>query len=115
MPGASEAACTRRACFRYEKPRCLDPEPNPDNVISFRCGDRTLDMYRHHYAVGHQTGNLAGDQIALREHNIEPVTVMTRTESASGEKYAGGNMQFWIKGNEAMWLVDNTSRGCVRQ
>lgn len=113
--GASEAACTRRACLRYEQPRCLDPMQNAEPVTTYQCGDRTLDVLRHQYTVAGQTETLADNQVALHEHNSASVDVLSRSESASGEKFTSGNMQFWSKGNEATWMLGSTRLQCSRR
>ena len=82
--GSETAACTRKACAVYEKPRCLDAPitegsmgktPFEGKLVEFACDadDRTHTAYR-----------------------------LGRERAASGAKYSDGRLEFWEHGGEAM-------------
>lgn len=104
-PGMATAACTRRACPRYEAPRCLD-EPiaaaPPALHVDYRCaGGEQFRVFYGEYVADDQRLRLPGDEIVLSDEQTHTAHHLTRRPSASGERYGSDALEFWAKGREA--------------
>lgn len=108
----ADAACTRRACFTYGQPRCLDDqaagedEPQSSSINrteAFQCDDgNRFSVVFGEYIADDQRVKLDADQIVLRDAQTHTATFMNLAPSASGARYLGDGLEFWSKGREAM-------------
>jgi len=107
-PGKA-AACTRKACAEYQRPRCRDDaaavsaQPGVAKTVDYACagGDRFAVSY-HEYRQDGERVRLGESEIMLRDAQTGSVHLLRRERSASGEKYANAaGLQFFGKGREA--------------
>jgi len=113
---ASTGLCTLKACAIYQKPRCLDQPitegsmggpPFSGRLVRFSCGDgASLRVYYEQYVSGDQLVALAEDEIMLVDEQTHTAHRLLRQRAASGAKYAGGALEFWEHGGEAMLRQD---------
>lgn len=109
--GSTVAACTRKACAVYEKPRCLDQAategsmgaPFEGKLARFRCdvGNR-FRVYHQEYVSGDQRVRLAEAEIMLADEQTRTAYRLTRERAASGAKYSNGSLEFREHGGKAM-------------
>jgi membrane-bound inhibitor of C-type lysozyme len=107
----SGAACTRKACATYQKPRCLDDPitegsagktPFQGRLLKFSCdGDNRFRVYYGEYVSGDQRVKLAEDEIMLVDDQSHTAYRLERERAASGAKYSNGELEFWEHGGEA--------------
>ena len=106
------AACTRKACAVYAKPRCLDEPitegsvgstPFEGRLVRFDCdqGNR-LRVYYGEYVSGDQRVALAEDELMLADEQTHTASRLKRVRAASGAKYSDGKLEFWEHGGETM-------------
>lgn len=114
------AACTRKACARYEQPKCLDEaaiveasaESNATEIktVEYLCdGGKRFTVFYGEYRVDDQRVRLQSDQIMLSDTQAHTTYTLKRVRAASGEKYSNAKLEFWAKGDEATLLQDESS------
>lgn len=113
------AACTRKTCFHYEMPRCLDETEakKPDNFrkLHYSCeGGAELWVFYDEYRSGDSRVKLTSEQVYLSDSSVNTAYLLTRTPSASGEKYTNGKVTYFAKAGEAMVMAGGAKRhqGC---
>ena len=115
-PDAEMAACTRKACFEYSKPKCLDdvatvgdaPNLLEAKVIHYVCTEgNQFTVYIGEYQVDDQKMRLTKDEIMLSDRQTKTVAKLQREKSGSGAKYRVGTLTFWMHGDMAMLQQDN--------
>ena len=123
--GSAVAACTRKACQEYQKPRCLDAPitegsigttPFSGRLTRFACEDeRRFSVYYDEYVSGDQRVRLAADEIMLSDSQTHTAYRLQRERAASGAKYSDGSLEFWEHGGEAMLRKDGRKlyRNCA--
>ena len=114
--GSDNAACTRKACQIYEKPRCLDEPvtegsmggaPFNGKLVKFSCdGDATLRVYYQEYVSGDMIVALEQDEMMLVDEQTRSAHRLKRERAASGAKYSGDGLEFWEHQGEAMFSKD---------
>jgi membrane-bound inhibitor of C-type lysozyme len=118
------AACTRKACAEYQKPRCLDEEANVttdtrpvSKTIEYSCaGSNTFSVAYHEYIQDDQRVMLSDSEVMFSDHQTHNVYRLQRQVSASGEKYSdAAGFMFFARGGEAMVQQQQTRlyRDCV--
>ena len=110
--GSAIAACTRKACAVYGKPRCLDEPitegsvgktPFAGRLVKFVCnGDNRFRVYYGEYVSGDQRVALGEEEIMLVDEQTHTAHRLERERAASGAKYADQMLEFWEHGGEAM-------------
>jgi membrane-bound inhibitor of C-type lysozyme len=110
--GSEVAACTRKACAVYAKPRCLDAPitegavgetPFEGRLVQFSCdGGNRFRVYHGEYVSGDQRVRLGEEEIMLADEQTHTAYRLGRERAASGAKYSDGSLEFWEHGNEAM-------------
>ncbi|HEY7774250.1 MAG TPA: MliC family protein [Marinagarivorans sp.] len=109
------AACTRKACFKYEMPRCLDgvAQRKPDSFrkLHYSC-DNGVDLWVFYdeYRTDDMRVKLTSEQVYLSDSSLHTAYLLTRVPSASGEKYTNGKITYFAKGSEAMVMEGDTKR-----
>jgi len=105
------AACTRRYCAEYRRPRCSDDEaaaaaPPRAMTVTYTCaGAARFSVTYHEYLQGEQRVRLGVDEILLRDEQTQAAYRLQREPSASGGKYGNAaGLQFFGKGREALVL-----------
>ncbi|WP_020207719.1 MliC family protein [Gilvimarinus chinensis] len=109
-PDAEVAACTRKACMAYKKPRCLDNETAAAEYqqTDYQCqGGESFKVFRGEYRAGDMRVKLEEDEIWLSDTQTRTAHRMQKVPSASGEKYSDGSITFWAKGAEAIVQQDD--------
>jgi len=105
------AACTRKACQQYQKPRCLDETAktatdtgSAAKTVEFSCaGGNAFSVFYHEYIQDDQRVSLTDSEVMFRDHQTHSVYRLQRQVSASGEKYSDASgLEFFAKGDEAM-------------
>ena len=109
------AACTRKACFKYEMPRCLDgsaaKKPDTFRKLHYRCADDTeLWVFYDEYRADDTRVKLTSEQVYLSDSRLQTAYLLTRTPSASGEKYTNGKITYFAKDGEAMVMEGDAKR-----
>ena len=114
--GSAVAACTRKACAVYEKPRCLDPPITEGSVgetpfegrrVKFACeGGNRFRVYHREYVSGDQRVRLGEEEIMLADEQTHTAYRLARERAASGAKYSDGRLEFWEHGGEAMLRME---------
>jgi membrane-bound inhibitor of C-type lysozyme len=114
--GSQVAACTRKACASYQKPRCLDEPvmegsvgetPFEGRLAEFACdGDNRFRVYYGEYVSGDQRVKLGEDELMLADEQTHTASRLVRQRAASGAKYSDGKLEFWEHGGEAMLRKD---------
>ena len=114
--GSVVAACTRKACATYSKPRCLDEPitegsigktPFEGRLVRFACDDdRRFSINLDEYLSGDQRVKLAKNEIMLSDPQTHTAHMLKRERAASGAKYSDGSLEFWEHGGDAMLLKD---------
>jgi membrane-bound inhibitor of C-type lysozyme len=118
------AACTRKACLVYQKPRCLDEAAKAadhaapaSSAIDYACaGDNTFSVAYHEYIEDDQRVKLSDSEVMLRDHQTDTTYRLQRQVSASGSKYSDSSgLTFFAKGDEALVNQQQTElyRNCV--
>ena len=117
-PG-KQAACTRKACSVYQKPRCLDDgaaalepmQPEAAKRVEYVCADgNAFSVSYREYQQDDQRLRLADDEIMFSDRQTFMAERMKRERSASGEKYIGASgLQVFAKGDEAL-VMQNEKR-----
>ena len=115
------AACTRKACFTYQQPRCLDEEAAADSApatrrIDYACdGASTFSVSYHEFLQDDQRVRLQETEIMFSDHQTQTDYRLQRVPSASGEQYVdSAGFKFFAKGDEAL-VMEQDSRlysGC---
>lgn len=109
------AACTRKACAVYEKPRCLDESADGGTAstnsaartVRFQCDEgRGFKVFYGEYVADDQRVRLAEDEIMLSDEQTRTAHKLRRERAASGAKYSDGSLEFWEHGGEAMLRQD---------
>ena len=106
----SMAACTRKACFEYSMPRCLDSQPVETETTSYKkvvyqCdGDVVLSVFYGEYRSDDLRIKLTPEQIYLSDGGTHTAHLLSRERSASGEKYRSKEITFHAKGQSATVL-----------
>lgn len=110
-PGAEMAACTRKACIRYDRPRCMDTSTPGQPRLSYRCDDREVIVIQSENVLS------LWQPVTGERRDAAPTTAssLKRVPAASGEKYRNDTMVFWSKGREAMWSFGDTTLKCQLQ
>jgi membrane-bound inhibitor of C-type lysozyme len=115
-PGKA-AACTRKACAEYQRPKCRDDAAAPAGpaqskaakTVDYVCarGARFAVSY-HEYRQDDQRVALGESEIMLRDLQTGSDHLLQRERSASGEKYGNAaGLQFFAKGREARVTQQN--------
>ena len=119
------AACTRKACAVYSKPRCLDEPitegslgntPFEGRLVRFDCAEgNRLRIYYGEYVSGDQRVALADDELMLADEQTHTASRLKRERAASGAKYSNGRLEFWEHGGEAMLRENGRElyRNCI--
>ncbi len=126
------AACTRKACFTYGKPQCLDGRDNtstgtPEAAaalygggaaagqgVLFQCQNgHQFQLFYKVYQAGDMRMKLQDDQVMLSDRQTHSAHLLTRVPSASGSRYQGDGLELWNKGKEA--IVDRDEQPLYRQ
>jgi membrane-bound inhibitor of C-type lysozyme len=115
------AACTRKACFTYQQPRCLDEETATESApaatrVDYACDAAgSFSVSYHEFVQDDQRVRLQQSEIMFSDHQTHKVYRLQRTPSASGEQYVdSAGFKFFAKGNEAL-VMEQDSRlysGC---
>jgi membrane-bound inhibitor of C-type lysozyme len=115
------AACTRKACFTYQQPRCLDEEAAAESAPAARRVDyacdaaTTFSVDYHEFVQDDQRVRLQESEIMFSDHQTHKVYRLQRAPSASGEQYVdSAGFKFFAKGDEAL-VMEQDSRlysGC---
>jgi membrane-bound inhibitor of C-type lysozyme len=115
------AACTRRACRDYQRPRCLDEEAAADSAaaarrIDYTCdADKSFSVSYHEFVQDDQPVRLNVSEIMFSDHQTHRNYRLQREPSASGEQYVdSAGFKFFAKGDEAL-VMEQDSRlysGC---
>lgn len=105
-------ACTRKACFEYSMPHCLDKEAvEPSNsyrkVIYLCDNDVTLSVFHGEYRSDDLRIKLTPEQIYLSDSGTHTAYLLSRKRSASGEKYGDERITFHAKGQGALMMKDD--------
>ena len=123
--GSAVAACTRKACAVYEKPRCLDEPitegavgttPFDGKLVKFSCDDgKQFRVYYGEYVSGDQRVRLGENEIMLADEQTHTAYRLERARAASGARYSDGSLEFWEHGGEAMLRQEgrNLYQNCV--
>ncbi|WP_041521721.1 MliC family protein [Gilvimarinus agarilyticus] len=121
-PGAAEAACTRKACMKYQQPRCLDDEQasagQAGRQVQYQCaGEARFTVFFGEYRADDQRVKLGPDEVMLSDAQSRTTYKLTRERSASGAKYTDGTLSYWSKGSEAVLQQsgDTLYQGCQEQ
>jgi len=93
--------CTRKVCQVYQQPRCLDVNSHSRQVIDYRCAEGAFTVYIGEFPGEDETLVLEEGNIVLQESNGK-ATLLTRVKSGSGERYEGGGLMYWNKGDNAL-------------
>ncbi|MCP4334660.1 MAG: hypothetical protein GY785_18560 [Gammaproteobacteria bacterium] len=118
------AACTRKACAEYRKPRCLDDEVQISDdarpvskTVEYACaGGNAFSVIYHEYIQDDQRVRLTDSEVMFRDHQTHTVYQLQRQVSASGEKYSDASgLMLFAKGDEALVKQQRTDlyRDCV--
>ena len=119
------AACTRKACAVYTRPRCLDEPitegsfgntPLEGRLVRFQCDEgNRFRVYYGEYVSGDQRVALADDELMLADEQTHSASRLRRERAASGAKYSDGRLEFWEHGGEAMLRENdrNLYRNCT--
>ena len=107
----SIAACTRKACFEYSMPRCLDAPPVETTTdykkVIYQCDDDVvLSVFYGEYRSDDLRIKLTPEQIYLSDGGTDTAHLLSRERSASGEKYRSKEITFHAKGQSATVLKD---------
>lgn len=123
--GSAIAACTRKACQDYDRPRCLDQPitegsvgktPFDGRLANFSCdGSNRFRVYYGEYVSGDMRVSLATDELMLVDEQTHSATRLKRARAASGAKYSDGKLEFWEHGGEVMLRKDGQKlyRNCL--
>ncbi|BFM22181.1 MliC family protein [Gilvimarinus japonicus] len=127
-PDAQMAACTRKACMRYEQPRCLDNEQaaaqssGVGKKVEYACeGDERFTVFFGEYRAGDQRVKLDTETVMLSDEQTRTTSQLKRERTASGAKYSNDSLQYWSKGSKAtLHKIENGSevelyQGCEEQ
>ncbi|MCP4767897.1 MAG: hypothetical protein GY875_16710 [Gammaproteobacteria bacterium] len=118
------AACTRKACAEYRKPRCLDEEVQisadarpVSKTVEYACaGGNRFSVVYHEYIQDDQRVRLTDSEVMFRDHQTHTAYQLQREISASGEKYSDASgLMFFARGDEAMVKQQQADlyRNCV--
>ena len=86
------AACTRKACSNYQRPRCLDEAAAAEAALAARrfdyaCdGDNSFSVSYHEFVQDDQSVRLQESEIMFSDHQSHRNYRLQRVPSASGEK-----------------------------
>ena len=103
------AACTRKACFTYQQPRCLDEAAAAESAVAGKRVDyscdaaNTFSVSYHEYVQDDQRIRLQESEIMFSDHQTGRAYRLQRAPSASGEQYVDATgFKFFAKGDEAL-------------
>jgi membrane-bound inhibitor of C-type lysozyme len=103
------AACTRKACFTYQQPRCLDEAAAAESAVAGKRVDYSCDaastfsVSYHEYVQDDQRIRLQESEIMFSDHQTGRDYRLQRAPSASGEQYVDSTgFKFFAKGDEAL-------------
>ena len=103
------AACTRKACFTYQQPRCLDEAAAAESAVAgkgveYSCdAANTFSVSYHEYVQDDQRVRLQESEIMFSDHQTGRDYRLQRAPSASGEQYVDATgFKFFAKGDEAL-------------
>ena len=103
------AACTRKACFTYQQPRCLDEVAAAESAVAGKRLDYSCDaastfsVSYHEYVQDDQRIRLQESEIMFSDHQTGRDYRLQRAPSASGEQYVDSTgFKFFAKGDEAL-------------
>lgn len=115
------AACTRKACRDYQRPRCLDEEAAAESAaaarrVDYACdADKSFSVSYHEFVQDDLRVRLKESEIMLSDHQTHRDYRLQRAPSASGEQYIdSAGFKFFAKGVEAL-VMEQDSRlysGC---
>ena len=115
------AACTRKACRDYQRPRCLDEEAAAESAAAARRNHYSCDaastfsVSYHEFVQDDQRVRLKDSEIMFSDHQTHRDYRLQRAPSASGEQYIdSAGFKFFAKGDEAL-VMEHDSRlysGC---
>lgn len=122
--GSEVAACTRKACTVYEKPRCLDESAGAGasstnstaRTVRFQCEENHgFRVFYGEYVDDDRRVRLAEDEIMLSDEQTRTTHKLERERAASGAKYSDGSLEFREHGGEAMLVKDgqNLYQNCA--
>jgi len=115
VPGEM-AACTRKACFDYQQPRCRDEAQaaNPEQqaaakLVEYVCDDAMrFSVSYHEFVQDDQRVRLQESEIMFSDHQTRSDLRLQRVPSASGERYAdSAGFEFFAKGDEALVMQND--------
>lgn len=104
--------CTRKACQVYQKPHCLDLNSDIKRVIKYQCMEGGFTVYIGEFPAAKEVLVLEEGNIVIQEVD-GTATLLTRMASGSGERYKGGGLIYWNKGDNA--LVHKNDQPLYRQ
>lgn len=111
------AACTRKMCVVYQKPRCLDPQLPQMQKIEYHCAEGLFTVYLGQYGEENERIVLESGNVIFVDGQTGEETLLQRDISGSGEQYSGGGLVYWNKGDNAIVhkVGDPLYRECVSQ
>ena len=109
------AACTRKACRDYQRPRCLDEAAAAESApaarqIDYACdAANTFSVSYHEFVQDHQRVRLQESEVMFSDHQTHKIYRLQRVRSASGEQYVdSAGFKFFAKGDEALVMEQGT-------
>lgn len=109
-PGAEVAACTRKACFEYQEPYCLDRRAGEFTHVRYQCkeGER-FEVFYGEYRADDMRVKLEENEVWLSNTQTHTAHRLQRVQAASGEKFSDGSVTYWQKNNSAIVLIDEAT------
>lgn len=99
---AKQLTCTRKACMVYQQPRCLDPQLPQMQNIEYHCAEGVFIVYLGQYGEDDERVVLEPGNVMFVDRQTGEELLLQREVSGSGEKYAGGGLVYWNKGDNAI-------------
>lgn len=119
-PGGIEAACTRKACMEYLKPKCLDDsskveQPNIKQQTFASDGSLRFRVYFGSFASCQQSLRLQQDQVMFVNGRSHTAPLLTHISEVSVSRYCDRLTTFWAKGSNALVTSSETPlyRNCI--
>lgn len=113
-PGSDMAACTKRMCVRFDKPKCIKmadgeggaPLSRVPRLLEYHCDQGRFKVFYDEYRTDDQRMKLAENQMMISDLQSRTTYLLTREKSASGIKYQNDSVTFWGKGSEAVVAIN---------
>lgn len=113
--GAQMGVCTRKACVEYQKPYCMDQASREYTRHDYTCeGGETFLVFYGEYRASDMRVKLENDEVWFSNTQTRTAHRLKQVPSASGARYADDQLIFWVKGDEAIVLIDGelSYQGC---